>query len=226
MLRWVAASDLSGRLCTGACQQIFGRSHGLVRHPADRIRFATRLFAMWDHCPAQPTEDFMKIFIPTLCAAVLALSPVAVGSATAASPMTLALTTGHTGASPLEDLVQVQSRRYPVDRRGAQRHGYHRPGFDQRGRRPQPHRPPVRQQSRSGPDLGSAIVGAIVGGIIVNQFQQSGQYPHQGTQRGSYLSRSHIDWCHNRWRSYRVSDNSYQPYNGPRRMCVSPFGPS
>ena len=34
---------------------------------------------------------------------------------------------------------------------------------------------------------------------------------------------SHVAWCQNRWRSYRAYDNTYQPYNGPRRICVSPY---
>ncbi|MCC5986362.1 MAG: BA14K family protein [Pararhodobacter sp.] len=164
----------------------------------------------------------MKIIFSTLCAAVLAMSPVVAGSASAAS------LTPHTAigvgsqASGLEYLVEVQQRRgYQRDhRRGASRHGHYRRGFDHRSRRPPPYRPAPRSRSR-GPDLGSAIVGAIIGGIIVNQFQHQPR-----TRHGSYLSRDHINWCHNRWRSYRVSDNSYQPFNGPRRVCVSPYGPS
>jgi hypothetical protein len=35
-------------------------------------------------------------------------------------------------------------------------------------------------------------------------------------------SMSHARWCENRYVSYRVSDNTYQPYDGPRRQCVSP----
>lgn len=34
---------------------------------------------------------------------------------------------------------------------------------------------------------------------------------------------SHVSWCYDRWRSYRASDNTYQPLNGPRRQCVSPY---
>ncbi|NMG41335.1 BA14K family protein [Chelativorans sp. ZYF759] len=34
---------------------------------------------------------------------------------------------------------------------------------------------------------------------------------------------AHVRWCQNRYRSYRVSDNSFQPYNGPRRQCRSPY---
>ena len=34
---------------------------------------------------------------------------------------------------------------------------------------------------------------------------------------------SHVEWCANRYRSYRAYDNTYQPYNGPRRLCNSPY---
>ncbi len=36
---------------------------------------------------------------------------------------------------------------------------------------------------------------------------------------------AHEEWCHGRYRSYRVGDNSYQPFDGgPRRACQSPYG--
>ncbi|MBO0344930.1 BA14K family protein [Roseibium limicola] len=41
--------------------------------------------------------------------------------------------------------------------------------------------------------------------------------------RGGGLSPRHYRWCQNRYRSYRASDNTFQPYNGPRRRCRSPF---
>jgi hypothetical protein len=34
---------------------------------------------------------------------------------------------------------------------------------------------------------------------------------------------AHVRWCYNRYRSYRAWDNTYQPYNGPRRQCYSPY---
>lgn len=37
------------------------------------------------------------------------------------------------------------------------------------------------------------------------------------------LSRAHVDWCLNRYRSYRPYDNTFQPYNGPRQQCWSPY---
>lgn len=34
---------------------------------------------------------------------------------------------------------------------------------------------------------------------------------------------AHIEWCAQRYRSYRPRDNSYTPYSGGRSVCVSPF---
>lgn len=38
------------------------------------------------------------------------------------------------------------------------------------------------------------------------------------------LSSAHIHWCYNRYRSYSVYTNSFQPNYGPRRQCLSPYG--
>lgn len=37
------------------------------------------------------------------------------------------------------------------------------------------------------------------------------------------LEDAHIDWCASRYRSYRPRDDSYTPYSGGRRPCVSPY---
>lgn len=37
------------------------------------------------------------------------------------------------------------------------------------------------------------------------------------------VNRSHVNWCANKYRSYRAYDNSYQPYQGPRAQCYSPY---
>jgi hypothetical protein len=52
-------------------------------------------------------------------------------------------------------------------------------------------------------------LGAAIGGAIANQ-------PSAG-------SGSHERWCANRYRSYRAYDDSFQPYNGPRQRCISPY---
>ena len=34
---------------------------------------------------------------------------------------------------------------------------------------------------------------------------------------------SHVDWCASHYRSYRASDDTFQPFAGPRKPCLSPF---
>ncbi|MCY6379999.1 BA14K family protein [Hoeflea prorocentri] len=38
-----------------------------------------------------------------------------------------------------------------------------------------------------------------------------------------YGSRAHVNYCFRKYRSYRISDNTFQPYHGPRRPCRSPY---
>ena len=40
---------------------------------------------------------------------------------------------------------------------------------------------------------------------------------------GEVVDTAQADWCYARYRSYRVEDNSYQPFSGgPRRQCEAP----
>jgi hypothetical protein len=36
-------------------------------------------------------------------------------------------------------------------------------------------------------------------------------------------SEDHVRWCRARYRSYDVEDNSYRPYSGGTRACISPY---
>ena len=58
------------------------------------------------------------------------------------------------------------------------------------------------------------IAGAIIGGALNNQ---------PAVRSPIRLSGAHVQWCSERYRSYRTSDNSFQPYNGPRQSCRSPY---
>ncbi len=53
--------------------------------------------------------------------------------------------------------------------------------------------------------------GVIIGGAIASQ-------PPVRVRRG--LDREHIEYCMQRYRSYRAWDDTYQPNYGPRRRCV------
>jgi len=51
-------------------------------------------------------------------------------------------------------------------------------------------------------------------GIII--VPPAGQPTYQLTER-------HYRWCERRYRSYRRWDNTFQPYHGPRKQCISPY---
>ncbi|MBU0582618.1 MAG: BA14K family protein [Alphaproteobacteria bacterium] len=59
--------------------------------------------------------------------------------------------------------------------------------------------------------LGAFAAGAIIGGALNN---------NSNVYRGG---NAHVQWCYDRYRSYRASDNTFQPYHGPRQQCYSPY---
>lgn len=108
------------------------------------------------------------------------------------------------------DVVQVQERR--VIRRGD------RNRFERRGDRAYYNGHRGYRQWRRGyreyngwwfPPAAFAL-GAIIGGAIERSNDRYGD--------------AHVRWCHDRYRSYRASDNTFQPNSGPRRQCRSPYG--
>jgi hypothetical protein len=56
---------------------------------------------------------------------------------------------------------------------------------------------------------------AIIGGMAAQQAPRA--------QLGAALPASHVRWCQGRYRSYDGYSNTFQPYNGPRQPCVSPY---
>ncbi|MEI9421678.1 BA14K family protein [Mesorhizobium sp. Cs1299R1N1] len=59
--------------------------------------------------------------------------------------------------------------------------------------------------------LAAFATGALITGAIVNQNNRV------------YEGNAHVQWCYDHYRSYRASDNTFQPNNGPRRECRSPY---
>ncbi|WP_269929792.1 BA14K family protein [Aminobacter sp. HY435] len=56
------------------------------------------------------------------------------------------------------------------------------------------------------------------------RYYQPRYYQPRRVYRPGRLSSAHVQWCYDRYRSYRAWDNTFQPYNGPRRQCWSPYG--
>ena len=95
---------------------------------------------------------------------------------------------------------EVSPRHHRIIRHGGIRH--HRRHFRH------------HHQRRHYRDRGRYIVpGLIIGGIIANELR-----------RDRYvMPSSHYRWCDRRYRSYRAYDNTFQPYVGNRRQCISPY---
>ena len=65
--------------------------------------------------------------------------------------------------------------------------------------------------------LAAFAAGAIIGGAIA----QPRAVPV--APRAAGLNPRHYSWCNARYRSYDSYSNTFQPYNGPRRQCLSPY---
>ncbi|CAG1003510.1 Lectin-like protein BA14k [Rhizobiaceae bacterium] len=104
-------------------------------------------------------------------------------------------------------------REWRRDRRDDRRRDFHRRGDNyyfngHRGFRH--HRPGYREYNGWWFPAAAFIAGAIITGSV-----------NQGhVVRGDS---AHVRWCYDRYRSYRDWDNTFQPYNGPRRQCYSPY---
>ncbi|WP_027488414.1 BA14K family protein [Allorhizobium undicola] len=111
--------------------------------------------------------------------------------------------------------VQVAENMWADDRRTAQQQRYWRPpprrdhrDYDDRYYRRHHH-----HGGNAGAIIGGLAAGAIIGGALASQ-------PRYAPRRAG---NAHVEWCYNRYRSYRAYDNSFQPNYGPRQQCVSPY---
>ena len=73
---------------------------------------------------------------------------------------------------------------------------------------------------------GAAILGLGLGlglGSMYNNYNYYDGPPVRRYYRSGRISNAHVQWCYNRYRSYRSWDNTFQPYGGPRQQCYSPY---
>lgn len=113
-----------------------------------------------------------------------------------------------TKAERVSDVQDVQYRRDREYRRGYYRRGGSAYYNGHRGYRD--YRPGYRRHNGAWFPLAAFATGAIIGGAL-------------SADRPVRYGGSHVEWCSNRYRSYRAYDNSYQPNYGPRRECNSPY---
>ena len=126
----------------------------------------------------------------------------------------------HWGSSELVEKVQWDSdRRWrPHGQwwRGNFRHRH----YDHRyhDRRAWRHHHRRDDRSKAAAVIGGLAAGATIGGAIARS-----QQPRYTTPRSYVGGDSHVKWCFNRYRSYSAYDNTFQPYDGPRQQCYSPY---
>ncbi len=186
----------------------------------------------------------------TFGAVVIAMSLISnsVGAASAQVLTASRTTPAFTMTDDRADPVQVQHRHSPgardrrdrrVDRRDYRRWDRHDErryrGADRRDEQRYRHghrgykdyRPGYRQDNDG---WWFPLAAFALGAVILNQ-QSRAQAPRQ-SYTPSYGSWNHIpsgnmsahdDWCDRQYRSYDRSTKTFQPYNGPRRYCNSPF---
>ena len=156
----------------------------------------------------------MKKLLSGLCASALALSfGVASVAPLNAAPIYVPQT-----VAPASDVQNVQyrmrgdrwdrdrdDRRRRIIRRGDR---YYLNGH--RGYRD--YRPGYRRHDDFWFPAAAFLAGALITGAI-----------NADRPRVRSGSSAHVEWCYDRYRSYRAYDNTFQPYNGPRRQCYSPY---
>ena len=142
----------------------------------------------------------IKTITAAALSAIVALT--SVGPA-GAMPIPFKAASGYTAA----EKVQYYDRRRHWDRRGY--YNGHR-GYRH-------HRPGYRRHSDGWwyPLAAFGLGAAIIGGMAAQQAPR----PPVGVA----MPVSHVRWCQGRYRSYDAYTNTFQPYNGPRRICVSPY---
>jgi hypothetical protein len=161
----------------------------------------------------------MKKFLSTLCATALAASFGLTGAIEAsAAPVYVPKVQTLDASNVIEVNDHWKKRRYSRGDRGRKynrqfrgdgRYGWHN---GHRGYRHKRYRSDRYYDGFWFP-AGAFVAGAIIGGAIANN--------------NNYVYRdggnAHERWCYDRYRSYRAWDNTFQPYNGPRRLCYSPY---
>jgi hypothetical protein len=77
--------------------------------------------------------------------------------------------------------------------------------------------------SRACQEFGS---GSYYSGLHIPRPRYKKYYDYNGYGQSRLrlrLSGAHIAWCSDRYRSYRISDNTFKPNRHKRRLCISPF---
>lgn len=84
-------------------------------------------------------------------------------------------------------------------------------------------RPAPQQVRAKAPTQGAAtnVVADVANLEEASPSLEASNQSEKGLQAETVAA--HLEWCSDRYRSYRADDNSYTTYSGGRRECVSPY---
>lgn len=99
-------------------------------------------------------------------------------------------------------------------------HGHHRPSYHRPWRH---HHRPWHHHRRHDRSNAAAVIGGLAAGAIIGGAIAQSQQPRYAPPPRYLHGDSHVSWCFARYRSYRTIDNTFQPFNGPRQQCYSPY---
>lgn len=68
----------------------------------------------------------------------------------------------------------------------------------------------------------------VLGGVVASAFNRPAPIDTPVTIKAfsandARLGDTHTSYCANRYRTYDAATNTFQPFEGPRRQCVSPY---
>jgi osmotically-inducible protein OsmY len=160
----------------------------------------------------------MRKMLTGICASALAISMGLTGLIPAQAAPVYVPTKAPEASS---DVVKVQSREdyrrwrrhMRQDRREARRWDNDRRGYYRGYRGSRHYRHGWKRHGDYWFPAAAFVAGALVTGAIANS------QPRVVYRNGN----AHTQWCYDRYRSYRAYDNTFQPYNGPRQQCYSPY---
>lgn len=154
----------------------------------------------------------MKRVLTAFCAFTIGLGGIAAGVAPVSAAQ-IAPQPAYGGSTNIEQIQYRNDGSRRWDNGGRRWDNNHRGGNayynGHRGYRT--YRPGYRRHGDFWFPAAAFLGAAIIGGALNN--------PPPRRVIGS----RHVEWCYDRYRSYRASDNTYQPNSGPRRQCVSPY---
>jgi len=109
---------------------------------------------------------------------------------------------------------QREARDDRRDRREYRRDDDDRDGYYRGYRGYRDYRPGYKRHGDFWYPAAAFVAGALITGAIANS---------QPREVIRDTGDAHAEWCANRYRSYRAYDDTFQPYNGPRQQCISPY---